>query len=404
MLAGVQITGKIGSQIVKAREFWQSVQEAPEDVQSIIIDLELLSSILAEIALAEQQRAGRPDPIITNALQSCLQHVAPFRQLMDEFELGFNSDSKIRRKWSACKVAHKEKKLQKFGEMLEKAKTSLVIAGTFRQHEPPQQTITTPCTTSNQIGTEIAGLRLEMNEVVSSMSAVSASTRSIETQIIDKSETIQSELTSIRGELPAISTRVEAIPSEVCTALKNNINSHNPGLTSPLLRMGLTSSLAEVMPRVTRGIRRASLNTRMTQSYQVSRTSNAFGTTTVISRCRRCSILAGGQWIDQDETTTSYIYHPAHWLLRTGFRTRLEFAIYSSQSGWKFGLTTQWAVPDTSPIFRMSVRGDVNGIRDLFITGKSSPYDVRSGGWTPLHVSGAIRIDHILPSFCSIKC
>lgn len=137
----VQIAGQIGSQISKTRDFWQSVQEAPADVCAIILDLDLLSSVLASIAHTEQQHGGPAHSSTVNALKICFEKVRSFRVIAEEFESGFQSDNRIKKKWSACKVVFKKEKLRKLRESLMETKVTLALAGTFKQrypHKTPQ--------------------------------------------------------------------------------------------------------------------------------------------------------------------------------------------------------------------------------------------------------------------------
>jgi hypothetical protein len=71
------------------------------------------------------------------------------------------------------------------------------------------------------------------------------------------------------------------------------------------------------------------------------------------------------------------------WLLpcRYHFRARRAY------SGWEYSLRTSAILPSTSPVFQLSLDGDVDGLRRLFDTRTASPFDVDIDGYTPLHVS-----------------
>jgi hypothetical protein len=44
-----------------------------------------------------------------------------------------------------------------------------------------------------------------------------------------------------------------------------------------------------------------------------------------------------------------------------------------------------------APVFQYSISGDVESLRKLFAAGLASPFEVDSGGRTPLHVRTQLR-------------
>lgn len=91
--------------------------------------------------------------------------------------------------------------------------------------------------------------------------------------------------------------------------------------------------------------------------------------------------------ICQYESRTSFIFHPAQWLIKCGLRFGLDFALTRSIRGWKNNLNSFRAVPDDALIFELCREGIIDGVRSVLARGEASPRDRDSCGWTPLHVS-----------------
>jgi hypothetical protein len=86
------------------------------------------------------------------------------------------------------------------------------------------------------------------------------------------------------------------------------------------------------------------------------------------------------------EIITSFIFYPARWLTRIGFRHGVEASLNNSSTGWKFNYTPVRAVPDSALIFDFCRIGDTKAVELLLQRGDASIRDTSSTGWTPLHV------------------
>jgi len=65
----VSLTIQLAESVKKLRDFWNSIKQAPEDIRAIATDLELLSSVLAEIACEAQH--VEPDASLVAVLGGC---------------------------------------------------------------------------------------------------------------------------------------------------------------------------------------------------------------------------------------------------------------------------------------------------------------------------------------------
>ena len=80
-------------------DFWISIQNAPESIGAISIDLELLSSVLAQ--LTHETQHIEPDATLIAVLKGCDIRFNALTTLLHHMEPGFAS-TKIRvRKWTA---------------------------------------------------------------------------------------------------------------------------------------------------------------------------------------------------------------------------------------------------------------------------------------------------------------
>lgn len=68
-IAVASITIQLADSIKKLIEFWDSVQNAPNNIRTVLQDLELLTSVLEDIHRAEVEHGA--DPNITRLLQNC---------------------------------------------------------------------------------------------------------------------------------------------------------------------------------------------------------------------------------------------------------------------------------------------------------------------------------------------
>ena len=124
--AVVSLAIQLADSIVKLHEFWESVQEAPEDVQNMCAELGVLSSVLSEIAI-EAQHQPPHDTLIT-VLKQCSVKIRALTVQINEIEPGFASKSRRIRKWSAIRTVFKQKKFKKLHTALEGLKSTLILA------------------------------------------------------------------------------------------------------------------------------------------------------------------------------------------------------------------------------------------------------------------------------------
>ena len=124
-IAVLTIAVQLAENVKKLHVFWTSIKEAPEDIQAISTDLELLSNVLARIAHETQHVA--PDAILAATLNGCWVKVRTLSALLNEIEPGFASKRSSVRKWTAFKAVLKQGQVMKFQVALERLKCTMLL-------------------------------------------------------------------------------------------------------------------------------------------------------------------------------------------------------------------------------------------------------------------------------------
>ena len=125
--AVVSLSIQLVESIKKLNDFWSSIKEAPANVHAILNDLSLLSSILSDIA-TETQEVGSADTTLEKVLCSCELSVQELYIILSNLQLGFDSKKRSIRQWTAVKSILKSDKIETFQAVLERLKSSLMLA------------------------------------------------------------------------------------------------------------------------------------------------------------------------------------------------------------------------------------------------------------------------------------
>lgn len=116
---------QLADSVKKLHDFWDSVKKAPEDVRSITSDLQLLSSVLSNIA-SEAQHVT-PDHTLEAVMERCVMKVKTLNTILNELEPGFTSSRTFKRKCTALRSVLKSEKVKKFQASLQDLKTTLIL-------------------------------------------------------------------------------------------------------------------------------------------------------------------------------------------------------------------------------------------------------------------------------------
>lgn len=107
-------------------DFWNSVKDAPKDIQGLLTDVRLLSTVLTEMALEDQH--VEPGSTLAAVLTACNDRINRLVSLINGMEPGFASRRSRVRQWTAVKAGLKGGRIQKFLSVLEGLKSTLLLA------------------------------------------------------------------------------------------------------------------------------------------------------------------------------------------------------------------------------------------------------------------------------------
>ncbi|KAL9627623.1 MAG: hypothetical protein Q9164_007546, partial [Protoblastenia rupestris] len=124
-LAVASLAIQLADSIKKLIDFWESVKEAPSDVQAIIVDLDLLSNVLREIA--SEAEGTETDITLEKVLCSCQANIEYLNAILHEIQPGFASTKRSVKQWTALKSVLKWDKIKKFQNTLDRLKSTLML-------------------------------------------------------------------------------------------------------------------------------------------------------------------------------------------------------------------------------------------------------------------------------------
>ena len=129
-IAVLTVAVQLAQSIKKLSDFWTSIKEAPEDIQAIVTDLDLLSNVL--IRIAHEAQHVEPDASLAATLNVCLVKVRKLTALLNEIEPAFDSSDLRVRKWTALKAVLKQGQLVKFQVALDRLKGTLLLVQQYQ--------------------------------------------------------------------------------------------------------------------------------------------------------------------------------------------------------------------------------------------------------------------------------
>lgn len=125
-IAVVSLAVQIAESLRELCDFWDSIQEAPEDIRAILNDLRLLELVIGDIRRSGEVHSA--DAVTSLALESCSQKVFSLVVVVNDIEPGFRAASRRKRGWSSFKAALKGGKLKRFRDSLSETKLTLLLA------------------------------------------------------------------------------------------------------------------------------------------------------------------------------------------------------------------------------------------------------------------------------------
>jgi hypothetical protein len=125
MFAVVSLAVQLGSNIQRLADFWDSVKEAPVEVEQIKTELQILGSLVSSIAKDAGVATG-PVDVSHQCLVACTARIGKLERLRRDLDNGLNGNG-TRRKWTCLKKAVREKQLASCWTEIERAKSMLIM-------------------------------------------------------------------------------------------------------------------------------------------------------------------------------------------------------------------------------------------------------------------------------------
>jgi hypothetical protein len=119
------LAAQIAASISKLKSYWNEIQEAPDDIASLIEEISDLHMLLADIE--DDQRRNPMSSLLLDSTASsrCLEHCKRaadrLSELVDEVASDIQSSSGVKRRWASAKVVLKKDSLEKYRSKLERA-------------------------------------------------------------------------------------------------------------------------------------------------------------------------------------------------------------------------------------------------------------------------------------------
>ncbi|KAL2847502.1 nucleoside phosphorylase domain-containing protein [Aspergillus pseudoustus] len=155
------------------------------------------------------------------------------------------------------------------------------------------------------------------------------------------------------------------------------------GIPNKMMRRALIPAATDMIE----SSRNALQNLPLTRYFESKPRDTMFGTLYFQTKTVEYQKTIEQETTSQTETRTSFVFHPAPWLLRLGLRYGLKAMAINHHRTWQYTIRPVHAVPDDSLIFSFARRGNVDAVRELLLRREASVFDVDTTGWTPLHTA-----------------
>lgn len=120
----ISVTIQLADSLKRLIDLLESVQQAPDDFETLLTDLRLLFKLLDK----NERHSKYADENMRDALSFLLKKVVAFMTLVNRYEPGLHSNTQRSRKWSAVKVAFRSKTFEKLRVSIMNIKMTLMLA------------------------------------------------------------------------------------------------------------------------------------------------------------------------------------------------------------------------------------------------------------------------------------
>ncbi|KAH8883316.1 hypothetical protein GQ53DRAFT_846984 [Thozetella sp. PMI_491] len=422
-IAFVDATTKLAHGCFQLYQFWESVRDAPSEVNIFKNDLQILTKILEEIGDDKDL-----SPSVRLALASCETKLEELLGIVQDLDASYSSaTSRRQRLWAAFRMTTKNKQIQSFQAGLQGLKSTLMLGLACQNLQRPSLCFTNDDIQAVRVSTYSKQSPSNVREQIKTPVLTKADQTNNAGDIDDPppytlayKTALQTGLVSRRGsyssDMIASSPRVQDFLNYSLHLAIDNLfksgtieqlmdESVNQMTSFDVTCRGSYGEDGSDIQNVD-GLDEGRKNTRESGSN-----ASRGGGSPALKRARVChrtssmGVLFGSIWVRtstlkvEDDATaatgraeviTSFMFYPSSWLgwfgVRFGTEANLKF---SPETGWKFNITPVRAVPENSLIFELCRLGDVPAIKLLLSRGDASVKDTSPEGWTPLHFAAS---------------
>ncbi|MCJ1404577.1 hypothetical protein MMC11_007803 [Xylographa trunciseda] len=409
VLGSVVTVVTVCDQVRKIYDFWSSVQDAPAEVAVILENLQAIQAITERLAKDPDDYSDPRSPLYP-ALQACNNSVSRLETLLAEFDL--SNSSRRKRKWAAVKAVWKRDQLERFQVLLERTKSSLVLATQLKSEHNTRSDLALIAANvddikarqENTITTTIAA-HSELSDISSHVQSIRAEVRGMARKFEQSSGVakVSAEIESVMSTLLAKALSSPEMQHAIDSIVASNRSNENlQGIGSINLAGGklldtITKRQDSIRVREVPfvdpedGIISSRTKERQIIQRHYERTDTKLGTFYYYTRImsvqtiRRSSNALSEQPgpLKVHEIETCLTMVPAEWLLRYG--ATISFG--KTTRGFSYQFHCFPVVREDSLIFEFCQQGNISGIQSLFTRKLASPIDTDSQGLTPLHVA-----------------
>ena len=392
VIAVVSLAANVGSGIKKLCDFWDSVQDSPKDVRTIVKQLKIISHIVDDIreGASNPQPYSRALPSTHAALDSCAEGIETLEEMVAESPSRLASRKKSRRTWAAIKFAWSGDKLKKYQHVLGEMKSTLILATQHsNKYAKPKFLVHVRAKIGQSISAaDFSTITQGVAALLQQRSQDTVTSISIDTRdIADHLQALRVECRKTTASIgnPMARFWFENMMDKALTQLSRGLNASSRLDGTSTADSQVNGDAASKMPK-----RPPVSQYRRTQTY-LSETSSFFGTLYVVSKATPPLEIEDSddevEDIAPEHFQTTITFHPSQWFLRFGVSFGIEVLLAKSIEGLNCGIKSYRAVPDHALIFELCRQGNNKAIRRLFDSGQASPWDRDSCGETPIFVS-----------------
>ncbi|TDZ51514.1 hypothetical protein CTRI78_v007600 [Colletotrichum trifolii] len=119
----VGVAGKLGISVIKLRKLWDEVQDVPESIHQLIIQLELLKPVLAQMEaefINPEHGVNSSTALAANmSLQYCVDAVGNLETLVEDLGRQVSAAKKSKRSYAKFKVTFKKDVIKSYQEKIQ---------------------------------------------------------------------------------------------------------------------------------------------------------------------------------------------------------------------------------------------------------------------------------------------